>query len=177
MRIAILSNGPANYSTSRLVEEAKKRGHEVEVIKYKNCYLSLDDKHPYVFYEGRKLEGYDAILCPVGHFYFSNATNNQLEGLDLIRSVYDIPVIPEGLNLEESRHILGAEACMWTERVADRDDLEWKLLPRLSTLAELQWSDPAAHDLDTYLPRLHHMAELYRSRGWNARELILPFPE
>ena len=119
-------------------------------------------------------EGYDAILCPVGHFYFSNATNNQLEGLDLIRSVYDIPVIPEGLNLEESRHILGAEACMWTERVADRDDLEWKLLPRLSTLAELQWSDPAAHDLDAYLLRLRHMTDLYRSRGWNSRELILP---
>ena len=122
-------------------------------------------------------EGYDAILCPVGHFYFSNATNNQLEGLDLVRSVYDVPVIPEELTQEESRHILGAEACMWTERVADRDNLEWKLLPRLSTLAELQWSDPAAHDLDAYLPRLRHMADLYRSCGWNARELILPFPE
>ncbi len=119
-------------------------------------------------------EGYDAILCPVGHFYFSNATNNKLEGLDLIRSVYDVPVIPEGLTLEESRHILGAEACIWTERVADRDDLEWKLLPRLSTLAELQWSDPTAHDLDAYLLRLRHMTDLYRFRGWNARELILP---
>ena len=68
MKIAILSNGPANYSTSRLVEEAKKRGHEVEVIKYKNCYLSLDDKHPYVFYEGKKLEGYDAILPRIANY-------------------------------------------------------------------------------------------------------------
>jgi len=119
-------------------------------------------------------EGYDAILCPVGHFYFSNATNNRLEGLDLIRSVYDVPVVPEGLTPSEQRHILGAEACIWTERVADTADLEWKLLPRLSTLAELQWSDPAAHNLDAYLPRLRHMTGLYRSRGWNARELILP---
>ena len=62
MRIAILSNGPGNYSTKRLVEEAKKRGHEVEVIKYKNCYLALDDKHPDVYYEGEKLKGFDAIL-------------------------------------------------------------------------------------------------------------------
>ena len=38
MKIAILSNGPGNYSTERLVEEAKKRGHDVRVIKYKNCY-------------------------------------------------------------------------------------------------------------------------------------------
>ena len=62
MKIAILSNGNANYSTKRLVEEAKKRGHEVKVIKYKNCYLSLDDKHPDIYYKGKKLEGFDAIL-------------------------------------------------------------------------------------------------------------------
>ena len=41
MKIAILSNGPKNYSTTRLYEEAIKRGHEVDIIKYKNCYLSL----------------------------------------------------------------------------------------------------------------------------------------
>ena len=62
MRLAILSNGNANYSTKRLVEEAEKRGHEVKVIKYKNCYLALDDKHPDVFYKGEKLTGFDAIL-------------------------------------------------------------------------------------------------------------------
>ena len=119
-------------------------------------------------------ESYDAIMCPVGHFYFSNAANNKLEGLDLIRSVYDLPLIPEGLTPEERRHIIGAEACIWTERVADTEDLEWKLLPRLSTLAELQWSDPAAHDLDAYLSRLRHMTALYQSLGWNCRSDILP---
>ena len=35
MKIAILSNGNANYSTRRLVEEAEKRGHDVKLIKYK----------------------------------------------------------------------------------------------------------------------------------------------
>ncbi len=62
MRLAILSNGNANYSTKRLVEEAEKRGHKVKVVKYKNCYLSLDDKHPDVYYRGKKLAGFDAIL-------------------------------------------------------------------------------------------------------------------
>ena len=62
MKIAILSNGNANYSTKRLVEEAEKRGHEVKVIKYKNCYLSLDDRHPDVYYHGKKVAGYDAII-------------------------------------------------------------------------------------------------------------------
>lgn len=62
MNIAILSNGNANYSTKRLVEEAEKRGHTVKVIKYKNCYMSLDDKHPNVFYHGKKLTKFDAII-------------------------------------------------------------------------------------------------------------------
>lgn len=62
MKIAILSNGNANYSTRRLVEEAEARGHEAEVIKYKNCYVSLNQSRPEVFYKGKKLEGFDAIL-------------------------------------------------------------------------------------------------------------------
>lgn len=64
MKIAILSNGNANYSTKRLVEEAEKHGHKVKVIKYKNCYLSLDEKHSNIFYKGKKLLGsdFDAII-------------------------------------------------------------------------------------------------------------------
>ena len=62
MKIAILSNGPGNYSTKRLVAEARERGHEVQVIKYRDCYISLDEKRPDVFYKGEKLPKFDAIL-------------------------------------------------------------------------------------------------------------------
>jgi ribosomal protein S6--L-glutamate ligase len=64
MRIAILSNGNANYSTKRLVEVAKKRGHEVDVIKYKNCFVSIDRNNPKVVYRGNDidLKGYQAII-------------------------------------------------------------------------------------------------------------------
>lgn len=62
MKIAILSNGNANYSTQRLVEEAEQRGHDVRVIKYKNCYLSLDEKDPKVYYHGKTLPRFDAII-------------------------------------------------------------------------------------------------------------------
>lgn len=62
MKIAILSNGNANYSTKRLVAEIEERGHQPRVIKYKNCYLSLDEQHPEVHYHGRSLHGFDAII-------------------------------------------------------------------------------------------------------------------
>lgn len=62
MRIAILSNGPGNYSTKRLKEEAIKRGHEVKVIKYRECYASIEQSNPTVSYRGEDLTGYDAII-------------------------------------------------------------------------------------------------------------------
>ncbi|MDO5480791.1 MAG: RimK family alpha-L-glutamate ligase, partial [Candidatus Saccharibacteria bacterium] len=68
MKIAILSNGPGNYSTKRLKEVARERGHKVDIIKYKDCYISLDDKHPDVFYKGEKLTGYDAILPRIANY-------------------------------------------------------------------------------------------------------------
>ncbi len=68
MKIAILSNGNANYSTKRLVEEAKKHGHQVRVVKYKNCYLSLNEKHPDIFYKGEKLPKYDVIIPRIANY-------------------------------------------------------------------------------------------------------------
>lgn len=62
MKIAILSNGPGNYSTKRLKEEAKARGHEVTVVKYKECYASIEQNNPTVNYRGQDLSKFDAII-------------------------------------------------------------------------------------------------------------------
>jgi ribosomal protein S6--L-glutamate ligase len=62
MKIAILSNGNGNYSTKRLVEEAKLRGHEVKVIKYRDCYASIEKNNPTVSYRGEDLGKFDAII-------------------------------------------------------------------------------------------------------------------
>jgi len=62
VKLAILSNGNANYSTKRLVEEALKRGHSVDVIKYKNCHAAIEQSNPVVIYKGKTLTGYDAII-------------------------------------------------------------------------------------------------------------------
>lgn len=62
MKIAILSNGPANYSTRRLKEEAQKRGHEVHIIKYKECYATIEQNKPQISYHGEFLKDYDAII-------------------------------------------------------------------------------------------------------------------
>lgn len=62
MKIAILSNGTGNYSTKRLKEVAIARGHEVKVIKYRECYVSIEKSNPTVSYRGEDLEKFDAII-------------------------------------------------------------------------------------------------------------------
>ena len=62
MNIVILSKGPGNYSTKRLKEEAKIRGHSVRVIDYAKCYVTLERSHPVVRYEGTDLSDVDVII-------------------------------------------------------------------------------------------------------------------
>lgn len=69
MKIAILSKGPGNYSTKRLKEEAKKRGHEVRVINYAKCYVMIEQSKPVVRYEGEDLGTYDAIIPRIASSY------------------------------------------------------------------------------------------------------------
>src|SRR5690606_32265805 len=81
MKIAILSNGNGNYSTKRLVEEAKKRGHEVKVIKYRDCYASIEKNNPTVSYRGQDLGTYDAIIPRIASYMtrYGAAIVRQLE--------------------------------------------------------------------------------------------------
>jgi ribosomal protein S6--L-glutamate ligase len=62
MNIAILSKGPGNYSTKRLKEEAKLRGHNVRVIDYAKCYVTVESSNPVVFYNGEELRDVDVII-------------------------------------------------------------------------------------------------------------------
>lgn len=62
MKIAILSNGTGNYSTKRLKEVALAHGHDVKVIKYRDCYASIEKNNPTVSYRGEDLSKYDAII-------------------------------------------------------------------------------------------------------------------
>ena len=88
MKIAILSNGPGNYSTERLKEEAILRGHEVTVVKYKECYASIEQNNPTVSYRGESLSRFDAIIPRIASYMtkYGTAIVRQLE----MQGVYTI---------------------------------------------------------------------------------------
>ncbi len=88
MKIAILSNGDGNYSTKRLKEEALKRGHDVKVIKYRDCYASIEQNNPAVSYRGEDLAKFDAIIPRIASYMtrYGTAIVRQLE----MQGVYSV---------------------------------------------------------------------------------------
>lgn len=74
MKIAILSNGPANYTTKRLKEEAIKRGHEVTIVKYKDAYTAVGKEDSVVRYQGESLGYFDAVIPRIAQSYTKYGT-------------------------------------------------------------------------------------------------------
>lgn len=66
LRLGILSRGPKLYSTQRLVEEAKKRGHHPEVIDPLRCYMNITSHRPSVHYKEKILDYFDAVIPRIG---------------------------------------------------------------------------------------------------------------
>jgi ribosomal protein S6--L-glutamate ligase len=66
MKIGILSRNRKLYSTTRLVQAAQKRGHQVRVINHLRCYMNIASFKPSIQYDGKQLEGFDAIIPRIG---------------------------------------------------------------------------------------------------------------
>ncbi len=66
LKIAILSREPNNYTTRRLAEAAEAHDHLVEVINTTRCYMNITSAAPEVHLDGRRLDGFDAVIPRVG---------------------------------------------------------------------------------------------------------------
>ncbi len=81
MKIALLSRNPDLYSHRRLVEAAEERGHEMDIIDHLKCYINITSHRPAIFYQGNKIEGYDAVIPRIGASvtFFGTAVLRQFE--------------------------------------------------------------------------------------------------
>lgn len=107
MNLAILSREPKLYSTQRLVEAAEQRGHQVEVIDHLQCNLVLEKGTPGIIYEGRRLEGFDAIIPRIGASvtFYGTAVVRQFEMMK-VRTAVDSQSIVRSRDKLRSMQIL-----------------------------------------------------------------------
>lgn len=66
MRIAILSRNSRLYSTRRLVEAGRARGHEVRIVDTLRCYMNMATARPSINYRGNPLDDFDAVIPRIG---------------------------------------------------------------------------------------------------------------
>ncbi|MDW6093652.1 30S ribosomal protein S6--L-glutamate ligase [Vibrio rhizosphaerae] len=66
MKIGILSRNSSLYSTQRLIEACKERGHEYKVIDALRCYMNINSEKPEIHFKGEQLSGFDAIIPRIG---------------------------------------------------------------------------------------------------------------
>jgi len=64
MTIFILSVSEYIYSTHRIIEEAKKRGHNIKVINHTQCTVKLSNKKRGVYYKGRNIINDPIAIIP-----------------------------------------------------------------------------------------------------------------
>lgn len=85
MKLAILSRAPQAYSTQRLLAAATQRGHKARVLNTLRFSIDLSGDAPDLWYRGKQLSDYDAILPRIGNSitYFGTAVVRQFEQMDV----------------------------------------------------------------------------------------------
>jgi hexosaminidase len=119
--------------------------------------------------------GHPAVMSPSQLLYFNRAQSSAPgqppsppRALITLQKVYDYDPVPAGLTADQEGLILGAEACLWTERVHKTAWLETLTFPRLCALAEVTWSAKAAREwpgfarrMETHRQRLDELGVAY----------------
>ncbi len=85
MKLGILSCNPKCYSTRRLREAARDRGHQVKVLNTLKFSIDLEQGEPDLYFRSKQLSSYDAVLPRIGASitYFGTAVVRQFEQMDV----------------------------------------------------------------------------------------------
>ncbi len=85
MKLGILSTSPRRYSTRRLVQAAKQRGHKVQVLNTTKFAIDLQQELPDLYYKNKSLASYDAVVPRIGASitYYGTAVVRQFEQMDV----------------------------------------------------------------------------------------------
>lgn len=115
--------------------------------------------------------GHDVVMSPVSHLYFDylqSESNHEPPGRPRVISLKDVYMfepVPEALDKTQVKHVLGAQANLWTEHMRLSERVTHAAFPRMSALAETVWSHRHKRNWADFLERLPLQLERYKSLG------------
>lgn len=105
-------------------------------------------------------QGHDVIMTPASHLYFDHYQGPPeteplaIGGFSPLEHVYGFEPVPPELSPAAARHVLGAQANVWTEYIQTPEQVEYMALPRMLALAEVVWSPAPVRSWDDFSRRL-----------------------
>ena len=84
LRIVLLASNPKLYSNRRLIEAGEERGHQMQFLNIRQCYIRLDPRNPEVHYRGGDVLGsVDAVIPRIrpSVTFFGCAVTRQFESM------------------------------------------------------------------------------------------------
>jgi hexosaminidase len=117
--------------------------------------------------------GHDVVMTPGSPLYFDHyqagpdGEPTAFGGMNTLKQVYDYNPIPQQLNAEEAKFVLGAQANLWTEYITTVAQVEYMVLPRMLALAEVVWSPLQSKDFSDFSERLKYHFTAFGQKGLN----------
>ena len=125
-------------------------------------------------------QNHDVIMTPGNWCYFDHYqdTTSKTEPLAIggftpVKEVYSYEPVPASLSAEEAKHILGAQANVWTEYIPTKEHAEYMVYPRASAMSEVLWSPKDTRDYDDFLQRMEYHFKMLDSWKVNYAKHLL----
>ena len=95
MRIAILARPNRKNGAERLLSAARKRGHKARIIDYTECYCNVVKSKPQIFYRGKPLPHFDAVIprISIDSQSYGSAIVRQLEMMNVFTTTGSLAFI------------------------------------------------------------------------------------
>lgn len=127
---------------------------------------------------------HDVIMTPNEYAYFDHYQSKDLAkephsigGYLPVEKVYNYEPIPGELTPQQHKHILGAQANLWTEYQKSTKHVEYMLLPRLAALSEVVWSDPKQKNYGRFVNDLQRLVKFYKRDGFTVAPHVIKAEE
>ncbi|MCF6357537.1 MAG: beta-N-acetylhexosaminidase, partial [Draconibacterium sp.] len=105
-------------------------------------------------------EGHDVVMTPGNWVYLDHYQGDPkiepvaIGGYTTLEESYEYEPIPEALDKDKAKHILGTQGNVWSEYMYTPERLEYRVYPRIIALAEVGWTQSEKKDFSSFVKRM-----------------------
>lgn len=129
----------------------------------KQAHQAIMSPYHYLYFDGIYVDRAHRKMEPFGQTYCWTNTEK----------VYSFEPTPDTIPEEFHPYFIGAEATMWTEFIKTEEHLEYMLMPRISALSEICWTQKELKDYPEFTVRMNQQYLRYDELEANYR---IPHP-